>query len=300
MNHKVTLGLPIYNGENFLKETMDSLLGQTFSDFELLVSDNGSTDATEEIVRSYMAMDDRIQYFRLEKNLGASENHNRLVPMGSGEYFKWVAHDDIIAPTFLERCVDVLDEDPEVVLAYSRVKAIDPQGNVLFEYDAKPKLNSAVPHERLYECIIVPHAQSPVFGLMRREMLLNTKLLQPFSSSDRVLVGEITLHGRVFEIPEFLFFYRLHEEQSWQAYTNRFTREVWFYPDRENKLTLPHWRLLQEHFISVLRSPLNPVGKIACMPTILWWIRRHWRYLANNLVLSEPGKRAWLARSRPH
>ena len=294
---KVSIGLPIYNGEKFLKETMEALLGQTHTDFELLISDNASTDGTEELCRFYEELDERVSYYRLDENTGASENHNRLVRMASGEYFKWSAHDDICDPSFLERCVEVLDSDPEVVLAYSRVKAIDEDGDILFEYDAKPNLKSTEPHERLFESICVSHAQSPVFGLMRRRMLLGTKLLQSFSSSDRVLVGEITLHGKIYEIPEFLFLYRLHQDQSWQMYSNRFSREAWFDPTREGRITLPHWRILQEHFLSVLRSPLNPYEKARCMPVLAIWIRRHWRYLANNLILSEPGERAWLARS---
>jgi hypothetical protein len=174
---------------------------------------------------------------------------------------------------------------------------MDQEGSILFEYEAKPDFNSKKPHERLFESICVPHAQSPVFGLMRRNMLLKTKLLQSFSSSDRVLVGEITLYGKIYEIPEFLFLYRLHEDQSWQRYANRFTREAWFDPNRGGMITFPHWRLLQEHFLSVLRSPINLYEKAMCMPTLAVWVRRHWRYLVNNLVLSEPGKRAWLARS---
>lgn len=297
MNPRVSIGLPIYNGEKYLKETMESLLNQTFTDYELLISDNASTDATEEICRSYAEQDDRIRYFRLEDNLGASENHNRLVAMASGEYFKWTAHDDLCEPTFIERCVEVLDNDPEVVLVYSRVKAIDEEGKDLYKYKAKPDLNSSIPRKRFFECIVVGHAQSPVFGLVRKSTLEKTKLLGKYSSSDRVLVGEFALHGRIYEIPDFLFFYRLHPEQSWQAFPNRFTREAWFDPSRVSKITLPHWRLLQEHFLSVFRSPLTPMEKASCMPTLLWWIRRRWRYLLNNLVLSEPGKRAWLARS---
>ena len=294
---KLTIGMPIYNGERFLEETMDSLLNQSFEDFELIISDNASTDRTEKICKTFEAKDSRIQYLRLEENLGASENHNRLISIASGKYFKWAAHDDICAPTFLERCVEVLDQDPNIVLAYSRVKAIDEDGTELFEYVPKPMLNSSRAHERLFESICVPHAQSPVFGVVRREVLQDTKLLQAFSSSDRVLVGEITLRGGIYEIPEFLFLYRLHEGQSWQAYPNRFSREAWFDPKREKKLTLPHWRLLLEHSLSVIRSPLSLYEKAQCLPTLAWWIRRHWRYLANNLVFSEPGKRSWLVRS---
>jgi glycosyltransferase involved in cell wall biosynthesis len=286
-NPKVSIGLPVYNAENFLNETMESLLAQTYSDFELIISDNASTDGTEAICRTYAESDDRIRYYRQEENAGASANHNWVLQAAKGEYFKWAAHDDLLDPTFLGRCVEVLDGDPEVVLTYSRVKAIDGQGNVLFTYKPKPMLNSNLPHERLFECICVAHAQSPIFGVFRKSALQSTRLLQPFSSSDRVLLGEITLRGRVFEIPDPLFFYRLHPNQSWQAYPDRYSREAWFDPSRIKRITFPHWRLLQEHFISVVRSPRNLSEKALCMGTLVSWVRFHWRPLANNLILRE-------------
>ena len=106
---RVSIGMPVFNGENYLAEALDSLLTQTFSDFELIISDNASTDKTEEICRAYAVRDQRIRYFRNQENLGASRNYNRVFELSSGEYFKWAAHDDLCAPEFLGRCVDVLD-----------------------------------------------------------------------------------------------------------------------------------------------------------------------------------------------
>jgi len=289
MNHKVSIALPIYNGENYLEETLESLLAQTYSDFELIISDNASTDRTEEICRSLAEKDDRVRYYRNESNVGASENHNMVIPLAKGEYFKWAAHDDLCAPSFLERCVEVLDNDSSIALTYPRTKAIDVDGVVTREYDAKPRFNSELPRERFHECICVPQPQVAIFGLFRKSALEKTRMLGPYSSSDRVLLGEVALHGRVYEIPEFLFFYRVHPKQSWQAHKDRFEREIWFDPARLKQITFPHWRLLQEHTRALMRSQLNAVQKVMCMPVLAIWVRRHWRYLANNLILKEPG-----------
>src|SRR5512139_3267591 len=119
---RVSIGVPVYNGENFLKDALDSLLAQTFKDFEIVIADNVSTDQTEEICRSYAAKDARIRYYRNETNIGAGPNHNRVFELSRGEYFKWVCHDDMCAPEFLERCIEVLDRDPSVVLCHAETR----------------------------------------------------------------------------------------------------------------------------------------------------------------------------------
>jgi glycosyltransferase involved in cell wall biosynthesis len=117
---KVSIGMPVYNGENFIVESLDALFAQTFTDFELIICDNASTDRTGEICREYAARDARIRYCRNETNIGASANYNLTFELARGDYFKWAAHDDICAPTYVERCVEALDRDPGVALAYRR------------------------------------------------------------------------------------------------------------------------------------------------------------------------------------
>ena len=122
----VTIGLPVYNGGQFLATALDSLLGQTFTDFELIISDNASTDTTEEICREYARADARVRYRRSSENRGFTWNANRVVELAAGKFFRWAAHDDACLPTFLERCVETLrSESPSVVLAYPRSKVID-------------------------------------------------------------------------------------------------------------------------------------------------------------------------------
>src|SRR3989442_255266 len=127
---RVSVGMPVYNGERYLAEAVDSLLAQTYEDFELIICDNASTDRTGEIARSYAARDTRVRYARNEKNLGAGGNFRRAVALASGEYFRWAASDDVCAPQSLARCVEVLDQEPAAVLAYPSTRFIDEHGRV--------------------------------------------------------------------------------------------------------------------------------------------------------------------------
>jgi glycosyltransferase involved in cell wall biosynthesis len=128
---RVTIGVPVFNGESFLAETLDSLLNQTFSDFEVVISDNASTDRTEEICRAYTARDPRVRYCREVVNRGAAWNHNRVFELARGEYFKWNSADDLCAPEFLARCVAALDRDSAAVTAVSETVEIDERGKRL-------------------------------------------------------------------------------------------------------------------------------------------------------------------------
>jgi Glycosyl transferase family 2 len=218
---RVSIGLPVYNGENYLAETLDSILAQTFRDFELIISDNASTDGTEAICRRYAASDQRIRYVRNAENLGAAKNYNRVFQLARGEYFKWNGHDDPLAPTFLERCVEALDRDPELVLCFARIRAIDARGDehevgplTARTFAAKPQLGSAQAHVRFYHTVVADHPQGAIFGLIRQGVLAQTALIGSYRSSDLTLLGELALRGRFHQIPEPLQDRRFHAQQG--------------------------------------------------------------------------------------
>lgn len=284
---RVTIGMPVYNGENYLEEAIDSILAQTYTDFELVISDNASTDRTEEICCAYVARDNRVRYVRNKTNLGASKNYNALVNLARGEYFKWSAHDDLCAPEFLEKCVEVLDRDESIVLTYPRTRVIDQDGNVINEPSAKPDLASPRPHKRFFECVCKFHPQVAVFGLIRLDVLKKTRLIDSFSSSDRTLLGELVLRGRFHEIPEFLFFKREHPQAHWKVYPTRQARQAWYDPAKKGTLSFPHWRLLWEHFVSIMRVPLKWSDRALCSLYMGWWMRKNWKYLGRNLILKD-------------
>ena len=127
---KISIGLPVYNGETYLREAIDSILRQDYADFELIISDNASTDATKNICREYAANDCRVRYYQNETNIGASGNYNRLVNLARGKYFKWATHDDVHLPGFLKRCIEVIEQAPATVaLVAPKAEIIDENGN---------------------------------------------------------------------------------------------------------------------------------------------------------------------------
>src|SRR4051794_41159994 len=131
---RLTIGVPVYNGERFIRATLDSLLAQTFTDFEVIITDNASTDGTEAICRSYVANDSRVSYVRADRNLGPSKNYNVSVDRARGELFKWAAADDVCGPDFLKICIAALDANPDAVVAHPRTKSIDADGKLIKDY----------------------------------------------------------------------------------------------------------------------------------------------------------------------
>ena len=290
-NHgpRVSIGLPVFNGEKYLSAAIDSILAQTFPDFELIISDNASTDGTEDICRAYAAKDGRIRCYRNENNLGASRNFSRVFELSSGDYFKWAAHDDVIAPDFLLKCVEVLDQDPTVILCHSKVTVIDEFGNDVQDFDITlDKIDSPKPHERFTDLILTDRWCFEVFGLTRSSVLGMTPLIAGYVASDRILRAELGLRGRLHEIPESLFFSRDHPDRSVRALPAHHLRAEWFDPSRAAKAVFPHWRILLEYFNCVRRVPLTTYERTRCYLSLVRWlgIDLNWARIAADLVIA--------------
>lgn len=131
----ISVGMPVFNGERYLETAVRSILNQTYSDFELIISDNASTDRTKEICLDLAAQDHRIKYTRNRRNIGAAGNYNRLFALASGPYFRWANADDISAPKLHAKCLAVLEAHPDAVLAYGKTRIIDGDGAVIRNYD---------------------------------------------------------------------------------------------------------------------------------------------------------------------
>lgn len=253
----LAIGMPVHNGENFLEATLASILEQTFGDFELVITDNASTDRTEEICRDLARHDRRVEYFRHEHNLGAGRNYRSCYDRTSAPLFKWAAHDDPCAPTLFERSVDALDSNPHAVLAFARVATIDHEGTETRRWRARPDLASSERRVRTRD-ILARQETFPVFGTVRRTTLERTDLLGDFIDHDRPLLYQLALEGPFVEISEFLFFDREHADRSVRAYdpNDSHRAAVWFDSAAEGRLIFPRWRLLWEHVRALRRSPV--------------------------------------------
>lgn len=266
---RISIGLPVYNGEDYLALAIDSILAQTLTDFELIISDNASTDGTEKICREYAAKDSRIRYHRMPHNMGGAANYNNTLDMARGEYFKWAAHDDLIAPTFLAACSKVLDEQPDVVLAYAQVVNINQHGEVIEHYESGFNLTSDDPIERFRRFFKAPVKCNPVFGIMRTAQLRKTLRHGTFIAADRVLLGELSLLGKIHEVPEYLFLRRIHPNMSTEA--NKSMRDLagWFDPKNRSKIQMPKWKWLVEYMRAIDRVPLTAAQRNAARKVVL-------------------------------
>jgi glycosyltransferase involved in cell wall biosynthesis len=291
---RISIGLPVCNGENFLKETLDSILNQTFENFELIISDNASTDKTEEICREYAGKDRHILYYRNEENIGASQNFNRVFHLSRGEYFKWAAHDDVLAPTFLEKCIRVLDSDCSIVLCYPKTKVIDQKGDFFDREELYVKLttnvrlntNSPKPSRRFRDLACIPHSCYPIFGVIRKSILENTPLIAPYAASDRVLLARLSLFGQFYEFPEYLLFLRRHSQQSVNIHSRSMhLYNIWNDPFKQGKITFPHWKLFTEYLIAINKVSLHWLEKTACYLQIIFWLRDNWKFLRRDFLI---------------
>lgn len=265
---RLTIGVPVFNGGKFLAETLNSLLGQSFGDFELIVSDNASTDETEEIGRAFVEMDRRVRYHRNPVNLGLSMNYNGLFAMARGELFKWATADDVCLPRYVEKCVEALDRDPAVVLAYPKTRFIDSTGLEQPIEDRGWNLMMDQAHERLRYVVYAGHWVNSILGVIRSRSLARTGLLPTYPGGDYCLLGELCLQGKFFEVPEYLYQRRIHPAASSQkARDERWIAEYWKGQDRT--MTLPAWSRSLDHFRTTVRSDLGVSCKLSLFASIL-------------------------------
>ncbi|HMF79731.1 MAG TPA: glycosyltransferase family 2 protein [Bryobacteraceae bacterium] len=296
----LSIGMPVYNGEQFLTKALDSLLGQTFQDFEFIISDNASTDATEIICRSYAERDTRIRYSRNGENMGAGWNTRRVCSLATGKYFKWAAHDDFCERTFLEKCIEALEADPLLVLAHSKVRVIDENGSFVEDYEWPMRTDATDAVVRFRDLLLNDHLCFQLFGVVRLDALKQLPPQGSYVNSDGVLLAQLGLLGRYYEIPERLFINTRHSGQSSKTVPTRvkhngfrLTRRYgtlpspeWWDPKLTKKLMFPEWRQLTEYTASVHHAPLHLADKIRAYPLMLLWIKKHFRRMMKDVLIA--------------
>jgi len=229
---KLSIGIPVFNGQEFLPELLDRFLAQTFRDFEILICDNASSDRTPQICYEYERRDSRIHYVRNQRNVGAIANFNRVFEHSTAPLFKWAAHDDLYHETYLDTCVRLLEENPDIVLAHTGTAFIDEKNQILpFEQETgsfiDPKTgrrywadvptigDTPVAIDRFWQVLTRARWGTHMFGVVRRDILQQTSLLPNFAGSDRAMLAELALLGRFRCANERLFLKRFHANVSW-------------------------------------------------------------------------------------
>jgi glycosyltransferase involved in cell wall biosynthesis len=284
---KVSIGIPVYNGEKYLEDALNSILKQTYKDFELIFADNASNDRTRKICLGYAQMDPRVRYHRNERNIGAAPNHNLLFHLARGEYFKWAAYDDVIAPDFLARCVEVLDNHPDVVLCMPMTGRIDENGKYLgnYEYIAGADLPDRLKGFRNFA--LYNRSGNFIYGLMRASSLSQTSLHGSYPSSDLTFLAELALYGKFHVLPEYLFFRRSHPGQSTKGILSKERlRTLWFDTSLGGRIILPKWLNLFGYLNVIKKAPLRGSERFYCYLQMIRWILipRHFRGLIKDVI----------------
>ena len=286
-NHKprVSIGMPVYNCERYVADAIDSHLRQTYTDFELVITDNASTYRSEEICRSYAARDPRIKYHRSPENIGASGNFKCCFELSGGEYFRWTPSDDVVGPELLELCVEVLDRDPSVLVAYPRTRLIDGDGRIIGDYDENLHLMQERPSVRFREVLRRLRLCNLQYGLTRRKILARTGLMRSYSGGDIPLILELALHGKFYEVPEHLFYRRMHEGAASAMKSEKDVMAL-YDPKKRESLFLYNWVHLGANLKSIARAPISLTEKLRTYEIQARWVLWGRREYLNELAMA--------------
>lgn len=266
---RVAIGLPVFNGENFLAEAIESILAQSYGDFRLVISDNCSTDSTEDVCRHYLKLDDRIEYHRQDRNLGGAPNYNFVFRPNGAEYFKWAAHDDLLEPNFLQKTVPLLDAHPDAVIAHGRSLEIDANGHAKRNFDGNPVLSGDSPPQRFWS-ILWAEYYTEVFGLMRVDAISRTRLHGSYPGSDRTFMAEMLLLGNVVYSREVIFRRRAHPDAFVHSVRRAKDQQAWFDPTVRRRM--PLFITKTYHYWKAVGSlPMSPSDRWTCCLNIARW-----------------------------
>jgi glycosyltransferase involved in cell wall biosynthesis len=284
-NHRLTIGLPVYNGEGFLAESLESLLGQSYEDFELIISDNASMDSTADICEEYAKNDSRIRYIRQPYNIGLSRNEQFVMRQATGELFKLAAHDDLYARDLLKKCVEALDSHPEVVAAHSWEARVDAQGAIVKAMKYSVAVDRPQVSER-FRSMLFDGWDDYTYGVMRTEVLLRTHLCGSHHMADRSINVELSLYGPFYLVPEWLYFRREHADLVAPISVRK--RCATLDQRRANRFRHPLIRLYGEYLWSYIaaihRAPLSPTERRECYQIFLSWLTARVRPVVDRTI----------------
>lgn len=270
----LSVGYPVYNGEKYMRESIDCILGQTFKDFELIISDNKSTDSTQQICEEYAQKDSRVRYVRQEENIGAPGNFNAVFELSRGEYFKWASYDDLIYPTFLEKCLNGLRERESegYVACYPETENLSAEGVVTGVFhEPDMRITSDDPVHRFRDLTYEIHSCLIIFGVIRSDVLRRTCQMGQWLASDYTLAGQLGLLGKVHLFPEKLFQWRSHEEASLESCGSDYYRYAvsWVPVEKKKKILLPYWKMAVESGRGVMRLCTSWGQRFRCLWSVV-------------------------------
>jgi glycosyltransferase involved in cell wall biosynthesis len=272
---KVIIGLPVFNGQKYLGAAIESHLSQSFSDFDLVISDNGSTDATPEICADYAGKDKRVKYLRSAENRGILWNHRRVLDAieSPSQYFRWAGADDIMGPGLLQAMVTALDTRSEVVAVMPDTKNIDDHGEIIGSMDRVLDLQSSDVFERAHDVLVASYQHVVAYGLLRASTLRLMRTRPNYVGWDPVFIWELALRGQIVQTAGPVLLRRFHPGSISRVKTVKEMRK-WVEPTSKSGMNFPHWAWAYERARVLMACPLPTrdrlrIGKFLARVT-LW------------------------------
>lgn len=275
---RVTIGVPVFNGEKFLERALRSLMEQTFADIEVVVSDNASTDGTEAICRAAMERDSRIRYSRNDRNVGLVMNHRLVLSQARGEYFMYAPHDDWFAPDYVARCVDVLDRDETVAYVHAETILVDESGDEIGREMARQRLDDGSPSTRFWDVLVVQGGVN-WYGMARRALLDRIAPYKPLPRGERIVLAELALWGPFRLLHDDLYYRRIHADQLTSLRVSRKAETLALDPSKgsgwRNSVAMLLAEYVLAYALAVTRAPLSPIERLRGYGRVARWILAH-------------------------
>lgn len=252
---QVSVGMAVFNGERCLPTTIPNILNQTFRDLELVITDNGSTDRTEQICAEFARNDPRVRYFRNPKNIGGMRNYNECFRRSRGAFFRWHAAADLCEPELIEQCHAALVENPDAVLAYPRTRLFKHDINDGTEYACNLNVMQDTPSERFLHVLNKFGLNNVQSGLIRADVMRRTNLIQNHIDGDTIYFMELSLYGKFIRLPEIMFYRRMDPENASTLHDEDWIVRYYIDPDMRS----PHfqkWKGHRSRFSAVHRTPI--------------------------------------------
>lgn len=269
---RVSIGVPVYNGENFLAEALGSILAQTYRDFEIVICDNASTDRTEAICRDFAAADPRVRYYRNERNIGLGPNFNHVLELSRGPYFKWACHDDLLEPVYLEKCIAVLDAHPEIVQCHTKTRVIGEGDGLIADLTG---LDAPQPSRRFAAVLLRRHWTMDIHGVFRAGVLRTAGPMPGYFGADKAVLAAVALLGPCARVPEPLFINRDHPARTMRAIP--FRERLRFHdPSKTGSRTYPTWALYKDCFRAIRPLVPEPKERLNCYGHLAQWWFHNW------------------------